>query len=490
MYKHVCLFRLTNNKYKYKLEMPPMKLRKGFLCLHLGAGFHSETKQNVYKQVCEDALQLGVNLLNNHLTCVDVATKVVSYLENSKLTNAGFGSNLTKDGSIECEAAIMESTHNTFAAVGCVQGLKNPVQAARVLLHEQQETRPLGLVAPMVLVGNGVLEKAKEYGLETIDNKSLISEKALKDHKKFKTLLTKHETSNNDSGAGKKRKTMLPSVNSASEAADISRANLCKAIKTDTCLLKDAENHSLRLEAFDTKKGNSTADVVDDYQGSSTKTDGLEIIKVEELNVESQGRQPFFFKESTGLDNHNNENELESCFERNDTIGVICIDSNLEMATAVSSGGLALKQSGRLGPCTQFGAGCWAFKYDEETLVGCCCSGTGEAIMRTQLAENVSRFIYKDPNNITELDWFTREQFTNSPYISSCLEQRQCGLLLVTIHKDIKNGRGAGVDFYLTHTTDSFCVGYITSGKRSGNFIMSRLKENEKTSVKGFHFVV
>lgn len=97
------------------------KLNKGFLCLHLGAGFHSETKRDLYKKVCEDALQLGVNLLNNQSTCVEVVTKLTSFLENSQLTNAGFGSNLTINGTIECEAAIMESAQNRFGAVGCVK---------------------------------------------------------------------------------------------------------------------------------------------------------------------------------------------------------------------------------------------------------------------------------------------------------------------------------------------------------------------------------
>ena len=46
----------------------------------------------------------------------------------------------------------------------------------------------------MVLVGNGVREKAKQYGIEMCDDpNSLVSKKVLRDHKKFKALLEKHE---------------------------------------------------------------------------------------------------------------------------------------------------------------------------------------------------------------------------------------------------------------------------------------------------------
>eukprot|EP00111_Clytia_hemisphaerica_P016052 TCONS_00047500-protein len=127
-----------------------MKLKRGFLCLHLGAGYHSDSKRSGYKELCDQAIKIGVELLNQSKSCIEVATAVTSHLENSPLTNAGFGSNLTQDGSVECEAAIMESNENKFAAVGCVKEIWNPIQAAEIVLREQKR-HDLGLVPPMVL---------------------------------------------------------------------------------------------------------------------------------------------------------------------------------------------------------------------------------------------------------------------------------------------------------------------------------------------------
>ena len=629
------------------------KLNKGFLCLHLGAGFHSETKRDLYKKVCEDALQLGVNLLNNQSTCVEVVTKVTSFLENSQLTNAGFGSNLTINGTIECEAAIMESAQNRFGAVGCVKDVQNPIKIANVVLQEQAQIKPLGLVSPMVLVGNGAREKAKQYGIEMCDDpNSLVSKKALRDHKKFKAFLEKHEQHKSNTKnvsdlkddiaptspahsaidskttklqdykkseahqrsqiidnvlGGKKRK--IATANSSSSHEESIAESPCKRTIFSTDIIASAKAIrdddseqiydsadeeaivSLKLEtgvSYTSQVSDKPVDC-DNVSGDETASGSVELPKVEHhkhSSVCSEENDSVCQGRDTKLKQEEDTDEM-----KNDTIGVICVDANLDMATAVSSGGLILKQSGRLGPCTQFGAGCWAFKYDREITIGSCCSGTGEAMMRTHLAENVCRFVYQDPNNITDLVKFTREEFAESRYLLSCLleQKRQCGFLLVSLYRssssssrsssasssaektdrlilvsenvddassssssttekndnlilgesvinasstslstektdhlipvgqnindtsssssnekndhfgqDEKKDDGrrrtgkddASIDFYLAHTTDSFCVGYIASGERDSNFVMSRLRNDEDTSVKGFHFII
>lgn len=42
--------------------------------------------------------------------------------QNSPHTNAGIGSNLTIDGSVECDAMVMDGLSLQFGAVGCVSG--------------------------------------------------------------------------------------------------------------------------------------------------------------------------------------------------------------------------------------------------------------------------------------------------------------------------------------------------------------------------------
>ena len=376
----------------------------GFICLHVGAGYHSINNEILYTNLCKNACKLGKRLLKRNYVCTDIVEKVCSFLEDSDLTNAGYGSNICQDGSIECEAGIMESKTKRFAAVVCVKNLMNPVQLAKMLLNNQSEEHELGLCPPMILAGKGTKLKAIELGLKLVENKSLISKKAWEDFLSFQ----------------KRVQSVAHSHKKSDEVISRGKSQIGENSKDTLQVLFSSKKQKLSLE----------------------------------------------FKDAKEADEHLKEKQMS---ERLDTIGVICIDTNGEMASAISSGGIAFKKPGRLGHVAQYGAGCWAFQHSPSLLVGSCTSGCGELLAQTNLAKKVAD--YSINNEILNYNDFLLDEFVNSQYISSS-QLRLCGLIVA---KYVNEGSDCYVDFHLAHTTESFGVAFMAGNMKSPKVIMSRL---------------
>jgi beta-aspartyl-peptidase (threonine type) len=81
-------------------------------------------------------------------------------LENSPLFNAGKGSVLTHEGTIEMDAAIMDGNTLKAGAIAGVKTVKNPIAAARMVLDSSKF---------VLLSGKGAEQFAAEKGLEIVD---------------------------------------------------------------------------------------------------------------------------------------------------------------------------------------------------------------------------------------------------------------------------------------------------------------------------------
>lgn len=112
-------------------------------------------------------------------------------LENNPLTNAGYGSNLTTNGVVETDAALMDGKTLLFGGCGAVPRLKNPIALAYNICVKQNEISPYGLVPPSLLVGKGALEYAKSIRLKIVRNKDLIAPRAYRQFKKYNSIVNK-----------------------------------------------------------------------------------------------------------------------------------------------------------------------------------------------------------------------------------------------------------------------------------------------------------
>uniref|UniRef100_U5EQR2 Putative taspase 1 n=1 Tax=Corethrella appendiculata TaxID=1370023 RepID=U5EQR2_9DIPT len=166
----------------------------GFVAVHTGAG--NCINEILYKQVCLDACNQSANVLRNGGSAIEACEQAIITLENSSVTNAGLGSNLTWNRQIECDACIMDGTSLQFGACTSVCDVKNPISLARSLCKRQSTLLKFGRIPPMILAGSGASSYAKEIGLEMCETESLISAKAAKSYDHYMKNISKYEEIN------------------------------------------------------------------------------------------------------------------------------------------------------------------------------------------------------------------------------------------------------------------------------------------------------
>lgn len=163
-----------------------------FAVLHLGAGLHAPTKHAAYRKLCKQALGRAMELLYSGRSSAEAAAEATKVLEDSPLTNAGFGSNLTERGEVECDASLIDGETFVCAAVGAVAGIRNPIMAAQAMVTDVRNlgangTNALKASVPTVRVGPAATDFARSRGLITVDHKSMVSERAEREYKYWAT---------------------------------------------------------------------------------------------------------------------------------------------------------------------------------------------------------------------------------------------------------------------------------------------------------------
>lgn len=140
------------------------------IAIHGGAGVDPnlpEQRQEEAKRVLARCLQVGVDALRAGSPALDVVEAVVRELETDPVFNSGRGSALTRLGTVEMEASIMDGRGRRCGAVSGVSTVKNPVSLARLVMDKSPHS---------YLAFDGAEEFAREQGLEVVDNSYFITE--------------------------------------------------------------------------------------------------------------------------------------------------------------------------------------------------------------------------------------------------------------------------------------------------------------------------
>ncbi|XP_030455353.1 isoaspartyl peptidase/L-asparaginase 1 [Syzygium oleosum] len=140
------------------------------IALHGGAGnipLSLPPERRLPREAClRHCLQLGVDALKSKKSPLDVVELVVRELENNPHFNAGRGSVLTNDGTVEMEACIMDGNTTKCGAVSGLTTVVNAISLARLVMER----------TPHIYLGfDGAEAFAREHGVETLDASHFIT---------------------------------------------------------------------------------------------------------------------------------------------------------------------------------------------------------------------------------------------------------------------------------------------------------------------------
>jgi beta-aspartyl-peptidase (threonine type) len=144
---------------------------KPVLLVHGGAWAIPADEQEAHRAGVEKALAAGYAVLEKGGAAVDAVERAVTLLEDDPTFDAATGSFLTRDGRVQMDALIMDGARMLAGGVACVERLKNPIHAARLVLEKSNH---------VYFVGPGAEEFAREHGMQLIDNSELVIDRERK----------------------------------------------------------------------------------------------------------------------------------------------------------------------------------------------------------------------------------------------------------------------------------------------------------------------
>ncbi|KAH7108456.1 N-terminal nucleophile aminohydrolase [Auriculariales sp. MPI-PUGE-AT-0066] len=185
-----------------------------FVAVHGGAGDHPPEDEQAIKKLLRRACSYALQAADSPSPALDAVQSAICIMENDPLLNAGYGSNLTEDGRVECDASIARwyecslqlpqtpriLRRPQFGSVGAVGGVNNPILAARAVLDASLRPSLLHRVSPLTLVSGGARSFAERNGVPVADHASLVAPGARELWETWSQRLRDAETTSTQAG--------------------------------------------------------------------------------------------------------------------------------------------------------------------------------------------------------------------------------------------------------------------------------------------------
>jgi beta-aspartyl-peptidase (threonine type) len=138
------------------------------LLVHGGAWAIPAEMAEDHRRGVELALKRGYDVLTAGGTATDAVEAAVTALEDDSTFDAGRGAFLTSEGRVQLDALLMDGATLRAGGVACVERLRNPIQAARLVLDRSPH---------VYFVAAGAEAFAASQGMALIANEELVLER-------------------------------------------------------------------------------------------------------------------------------------------------------------------------------------------------------------------------------------------------------------------------------------------------------------------------
>jgi beta-aspartyl-peptidase (threonine type) len=302
------------------------------LLVHGGAWAIPADAARAHQSGVRNALEAGYALLSRGASALDAVEAAVTVLEDDPTFDAGRGSFLTSDGRVQLDALLMDGGRMKAGGVACVERLRNPIQAARLVLEKSPH---------VYFVGDGAEQFALAHGMALIDNSELVLDR---------------------------------------ERERLAHAKLREAagLGDDTFSGKDSPLHPVLHD----DKSPETRVPIDPHDTVAPASRPA----VAWTSWSTPGAQEPALSLSKGLDSETSESMIPTSspgLESHDTVGAVALDSRGNLAAATSTGGTLNKTPGRVGDSSLIGCGCYADNLSAAVSL----TGWGEPIMKLVLGK-------------------------------------------------------------------------------------------------------
>ncbi|MGA3009939.1 MAG: isoaspartyl peptidase/L-asparaginase [Terracidiphilus sp.] len=294
------------------------------LLVHGGAWAIPADAASAHQAGVRNALEIGYAVLSRGGSSIDAVEAAVTVLEDDPTFDAGRGSFLTSDGTVQLDALLMDGGRMKAGGVACVERLRNPIQAARLVLEHSQH---------VYFVGVGAEQFAQAHGMALIDNAELVL-----DRERERLV---HAKVRESAGLG----------DDTFSGTDSPLHPVLHDDKSPETAVKGSEAAGTESETSVTRKGTGFSPYIQP--------------KKEERALAPDGKSTF-----PGFDSH-------------DTVGAVALDAHGNLSAATSTGGTLNKTPGRVGDSSLIGCGCYADNLSAAVSL----TGWGEPIMKLVLGK-------------------------------------------------------------------------------------------------------